>query len=42
MRDWLLKKFENEDGEFDKEELGIFVKSLFRERTIGMRLKTAS
>ena len=26
MRDWLLKKFENEDGEFDKEELGIFVK----------------
>lgn len=26
MRDWLLKKFENEDGEFDKEELSIFVK----------------
>lgn len=26
MRDWLLKKFENDDGEFDKEELGRFVK----------------
>lgn len=26
MRDWLLKKFENEDGEFDKDELGRFVK----------------
>lgn len=26
MRDWLLKKFENEDGEFDKDELARFVK----------------
>lgn len=26
MRDWLLKKFENEDGEFDKDELAAFVK----------------
>lgn len=26
MRDWLLKKFENEDGEFDKDELSRFVK----------------
>ena len=26
MRDWLLKKFEDEDGEFDKEELAAFVK----------------
>ena len=26
MRDWLLKKFEDEDGNFDKEELSRFVK----------------
>lgn len=26
MRDWLLKKFENEDGEFNKDELASFVK----------------
>ena len=26
MRDWLLKKFEDEDGEFDKEEMLRFVK----------------
>ena len=26
MRDWLLKKFEDEDGEFDKDELLRFVK----------------
>lgn len=26
MRDWLLRKFENEDGEFDKDELSRFVK----------------
>ncbi len=26
MRDWLLRKFENEDGEFDKDELVQFVK----------------
>ncbi len=26
MRDWLLKKFENDDGEFDKEDLVRFVK----------------
>ena len=31
MRDWLLKKFEDEDGDFDK--------NLFLEKTIGMRLK---
>ena len=26
MRDWLLKKFEDDNGEFDKEELTLFVK----------------
>ncbi|MCD7785559.1 MAG: BREX system Lon protease-like protein BrxL [Oscillospiraceae bacterium] len=26
MRDWLLKKFENDEGEFDKDELSRFVK----------------
>ena len=26
MRDWLLKKFEDEDGNFDKDELSRFVK----------------
>ena len=26
MRDWLLKKFEDEDGNFDKDELASFVK----------------
>lgn len=26
MRDWLLKKFEDEDGNFDKNELAAFVK----------------
>ena len=26
MRDWLLKKFEDDEGEFDKEELSRFVK----------------
>lgn len=26
MRDWLLKKFEDDNGEFDKDELTRFVK----------------
>ena len=26
MRDWLLKKFEDEDGNFDKDDLARFVK----------------
>ena len=26
MRDWLLRKFEDEDGNFDKDELSLFVK----------------
>ena len=26
MRDWLLKKFEDDEGEFDKDELARFVK----------------
>ncbi len=37
MRDWLLKKFEDDNGEFDKEELTLFVKSLFLEKMIGFQ-----
>lgn len=32
MRDWLLKKFENEDGEFDKDQLSTFVKKYIPRR----------
>lgn len=40
MRDWLLKKFEDDEGEFDKDDLARFVKSSFRAKTTGMLLKT--
>ena len=32
MRDWLLKKFEDEDGEFDKDDLVRFVKKFIPRR----------
>ena len=31
MRDWLLRKFEDEDGNFDKDELSQFVKKFIPE-----------
>ena len=39
MRDWLLKKFENEDGEFDKEELVRFVKKFIPKKEDWIAIK---
>ena len=38
-RDWLLKRFEAEDGSFDGEELADFVKRFIPKKMIGLLLK---
>jgi ATP-dependent Lon protease len=39
MRDWLLKRFENEDGEFDQTELAEFIKTYIPRREDWTALK---
>ncbi len=41
MRDWLLKKFENDDGEFDKDELARFVKKFIPRKDDWNTIKNA-
>lgn len=36
MRDWLLKKFEDDEGNFNKDELAHFVKSIFHAKMTGI------
>ena len=38
-RDWLLRKFADEDGHFDSEQLAEFVKNTFPRKMIGQQLK---
>lgn len=42
MRDWILKKFEDEDGSFDTEKVAAFVKSICLRRMIGIQLRIVS
>ena len=39
LRDWLLKMFENEDGQFDVEEVANFVKTYIPSKTEWIGIK---
>ena len=41
MRDWLLKKFEDDEGEFDKDELARFVKKFIPKKDDWTAIKNA-